>query len=105
MRIIAQKSRVMYELDPNDGTYTVVIDEGDYDYSECPVCHGKDSGNPNHITLKEIKLSDDLLDPLLSLWNDEKEKNAKRKNKIESIRYGIPLSNKKLKGLLVEELI
>lgn len=105
MRIVARKSRMLFELHPHEGTYTEVIDEGDYDYSECPVCQGRDSGDPDYITLKEIDLPDELLDSLFSIWTKEKEKNAERKNKTEGITFGIPLSNKKLKELLTEELL
>lgn len=55
--------------------------------------------------MKELELPDSLVNPLKLLWKKEQENNKRRKNKIDGVRYGIPLSNKELKRLLVEYLI
>ena len=82
----------------------------EYDYSLCLCCEGTDSSGAEYqrkhpITLKELELPDSLVNPLKLLWKKEQENNKRRKNKIDGVRYGIPLSNKELKRLLVEYLI
>lgn len=84
--------------------------DADYDSTLCPICSGTDQDD-NDKTLKSIELPSELQPKLIEIWNSIQKKDLNkhhqsgRVNKILVTTYGIPLSNKKLKELLVEYLV
>jgi hypothetical protein len=81
--------------------------EPEYQDTLCPVCSGSALGADNtDVTLKYIVLDRTLYTHLHTLWLQLK--NAHKPHELSKMIYesvGIPLTNKELKELLIEELI
>lgn len=91
----------------NNGYYEWLDDDHEIDvaYTLCPICSGSDSQDHDP-TLKVIDIPLDLKPRLFDIWYPLTQRKAKLPVAIQVVvEYGIPLSNKKLKRLLVEHLI
>jgi len=94
------------ELNDN-GFYEWLDDDHEIDvaYNLCPICSGTDSIDHDK-TLKVVNLPKDLKTPLFNIWYPLTQRKANLPVAIQVVvEYGIPLSNKELKILLVEYLI
>jgi|MudIll2142460700_1097286.scaffolds.fasta_scaffold189386_2 hypothetical protein len=82
--------------------------ESELDYYLCPICGGRScSGHAEDDTLKEIEIPTEFFKALSKIWNEAIASEAQQPNiDIQVVvSYGIPLSNERLKELLVEYLV
>lgn len=71
-----------------------------FEYYQCPrcgLCSEGDLNTGNEVYFKKIVIPISVAKALIKLWNSLDKK--------DEVRYGIPLDNPDLKGLLVEELL
>lgn len=76
--------------------------ESELDYALCPICSGNDTLEDK--TMKIVEIPKEYLDQLHKIWEELRMVQPEVEKTIAT-EYGIPLSNPKLKELLLEYLV